>query len=103
MVKVTVLYGAPEDPAAFEDDYASRHLPLVAKMPGLRRFEHGRIVATRDGSPPPYYRMAELWYDGEAELQAAMGSPEGRATAEDAAELATGGLTILISEVAGLD
>jgi uncharacterized protein (TIGR02118 family) len=29
MVKLTVLYGPPDDPAAFEDHYAGTHVPLV--------------------------------------------------------------------------
>ena len=36
MVKLTVLYGPPADPAAFEDHYASTHLALAAKIPSAR-------------------------------------------------------------------
>jgi uncharacterized protein (TIGR02118 family) len=99
MVKVTVLYGAPADAAAFEDHYASTHVPLVHEMPKLQRFEASRVVGTPDGSEPPYYRIAELWFDGEEDLQASMGSDEGRATAADLANFASGGATIVISAV----
>ncbi len=36
MASMIVLYGQPEDPAAFEDYYASRHIPYaVEHMPGV--------------------------------------------------------------------
>ncbi|MEA2467083.1 MAG: hypothetical protein QOJ57_1209 [Thermoleophilaceae bacterium] len=99
MVKVTVLYGPPADAAAFEDHYANKHLPLAAKMPNVQRFEASRVVATPDGSEAPYYRIAELWFNSTDELQAAMGSDEGRATVEDIGTFATGGATVVISEL----
>jgi uncharacterized protein (TIGR02118 family) len=60
MVKIVVLYGPPSDPAAFEEYYASTHLPLAAKVPDVRRFEASPVVGTPDGSEAPYYRVAEL-------------------------------------------
>jgi uncharacterized protein (TIGR02118 family) len=99
MVKVSVLYGHPADPSAFEDYYARTHLPLAAKMPGVQRFEASKVVATPDGSEPPYYRIAELWFDSDEDLQASMGSDEGRATVADIPSFATGGATVVISQV----
>ena len=78
MVKLVVAYGAPEDPAAFDQHYASTHVPLVQKIPGLRRFDAGKILGTPDGSPPPFYFLAELWFDSAQDLEAAMGSPRAR-------------------------
>src|SRR5215213_3755587 len=60
MVKLTVLYGHPDDSDAFEEYYANTHLPLVEKMPNLQRYEAARIVATPDGSEPPYYRSSRV-------------------------------------------
>jgi uncharacterized protein (TIGR02118 family) len=99
MVKVTVLYGPPADSSAFEDHYANTHAPLVAKMPNMKRFEASRVVGTPDGGEPPYYRIAELWFDDAEALQAAMGSDEGRATVADIPNFASGGATVVISEV----
>lgn len=99
MVKLTVLYGPPTDPDAFEDHYANQHLPLAAKIPNVRRFEAARVVGTPDGSEPPYYRMAELWFDSAEEMQGSLGSDEGRATTADIETFATGGATVVISEV----
>jgi uncharacterized protein (TIGR02118 family) len=97
MVKMTVLYGPPKDPAAFEDHYAGTHAGLVDKIPNLKRFEPSKVVGTPDGSEPPYYRIAELVFDGNDELQAALGSDEGRAAVDDMGNFASGGATVLIS------
>jgi uncharacterized protein (TIGR02118 family) len=97
MIKITVLYGHPDDPAAFEKHFDERHIPLVEKMPNLRRFEKALVVATPDGSPPACYRVVELFFDSEEELQASMATPEGRAPGEDVPNYATGGATVAIS------
>lgn len=98
MVKLVVSYGTPEDPASFDRHYTETHRPLVDKIPGLRRFEAGKVLGTPDGSPAPYYYLAELWFDGPEELQASMSSPEGEAAGADVATFATGGATLMIAE-----
>jgi uncharacterized protein (TIGR02118 family) len=99
VVKIIVLYGQPSDPSAFEAHYASTHLPLAAKMPNVRRFEASRVIGTPDGSEPPYYRLAEIWFDSQEDLQASTSSPEGQAAVADIGNFATGGATVLIAEV----
>jgi uncharacterized protein (TIGR02118 family) len=99
MVKLVVAYGAPDDPAAFDAYYASTHAPLAEKLPGLRRFEHGKVLATPDGSPPPYYFLAELFFDDVDALQAGMASAEGTAAGGDLANFASGGATLMIAAV----
>jgi uncharacterized protein (TIGR02118 family) len=98
MVKLVVSYGAPDDPAAFDAHYASTHVPLVQKIPNLRRFEAGKVLGTPDGSPAPFYYLAELWFDSAQELEAAMGSAEGQAAGADVATFASGGATLMIAE-----
>ena len=99
MVKLVVAYGVPVDSPAFDEHYASTHRPLAEKIPGVRRFEAGRGLGTPDGSPAPYYFIAELWFDDVEQLQAGMGSPEGQAAAADVGIFATGGATLMIAEV----
>jgi uncharacterized protein (TIGR02118 family) len=99
MVKVIVLYGQPSDPDAFEQHYAGTHVPLADKIPDLRLFEASRVVATPDGSEPPYYRVAELSFDSLEALQAALSSPEGQETVADIPNFASGGATVLIAQV----
>ena len=99
MVKLVVAYGPPEDPAAFGEYYASTHVPLVQRIPKLRRFKAGKVLGTPDGTPAPYHFLAELWLDNAEELQTAMGSAEGQAAGADVAAFATGGATLMIAEV----
>jgi uncharacterized protein (TIGR02118 family) len=98
MVKLVVAYGQPEDPASFDQHYADTHVPLVDKIPNLRRFEAGKVLGTPDGSQPPFYYLAQLYFEDAAELQAALGSSEGEAAAADVATFATGGATLMIAE-----
>jgi uncharacterized protein (TIGR02118 family) len=99
MVKLVVGYGAPDDPAAFDDYYAGTHRPLAEKIPNLRRFEAGKVLGTPDDSPAPYYFIAELFFEDVDELQASMASDEGAAAGADVAKFATGGATLMIAEV----
>jgi uncharacterized protein (TIGR02118 family) len=99
MIKLTVLYGQPNDPAAFEKYYLDTHTPIALKVKGVRRFEIAKVAGSADGSPAPYHRTADLYFDDAAAMQAALGSPEGQAAAADIANFATGGVTMLICDV----
>ncbi|HTU86373.1 MAG TPA: EthD family reductase [Solirubrobacteraceae bacterium] len=98
MVKLVVCYGTPDDPADFDHHYSETHVPLVHKIPNLQRFEHGRVLGTADGTPAPYYYLAELWFDNPGDLQAGMESAEGQAAGADVATFASGGATLLVAE-----
>lgn len=98
VVKLTVLFGQPEDPEAFEEYYTNSHLPLAAKIPNVRRFESGKMNAV-DGGESPYYRIAELWFESAERMGEAMSSPEGEAAGADLPNFATGGAKFLFSEV----
>jgi uncharacterized protein (TIGR02118 family) len=99
MVKLTVLYGHPADPQAFEKYYATTHMPLVAKISGVARTEKAKVVGAPDGGKPAFYRMFEFWFENEEAMRRAMGSPEGKAAVEDLPKFATGGVTVLVSAV----
>jgi uncharacterized protein (TIGR02118 family) len=78
-------YETPADPAAFDRHYHEIHIPLLRRLPGLRRFTVSRDVTALHGEP--YYLIAELDWDTMAELRAAFATAEGQATAADAARL----------------
>jgi len=99
MIKLVVLYGHPDDPAAFEDHYVNAHFPLADRMPYVRRAEMAKAMPGPDGSPPPFYRVAEVYYDSLEDLQASNDSPEGEATRADLENFATGGVTVLVADV----
>jgi len=102
MMKITAMYAPPSDTAAFEEHYLSAHKPLADTLPGLIRQELAVVGGTPDGSPAPYHRITDLYFQDMDAVTAAFASDEGRRTARDAAALAerTGSaLTLLISTV----
>lgn len=99
MVKLTLLYGHPADPVSFETYYAGTHLPLAAKINSVRRAEFSLVTGALDGSPSPYYRIAELYFDDVGQMQAAMSSAEGVAAVADLSNFANGGVTSIVSTV----
>ena len=68
----------------FERHLRETHLPLVARLPGLRRLVLNMVLPDPDGPPPTWDAIAEDWFDGAEALQAALASPEGRAVNADA-------------------
>lgn len=101
MMKITVLYGHPKSPEAFESYYFGTHIPLSGKMTGLARVEVTKFLPGPDGSAPSWYRMAELYWESAAAMQRTMASPEGQAAVADLANFATGGATVLMGMVEG--
>lgn len=101
MVKVVVIYGHPTDPVAFEKYYSETHLPIAAQIPGVAKVELTKVLGTPDGSQASDYRIAEVYFNSMEELQAGMGSAEGQATVNDLPNFATGGVNVMIGEVAG--
>ena len=71
---LTVCYGHPADPAAFDAYYTSTHAPLAEKIPGMTSFTH-RHCASVDGSQPPYYLLAELSFPSQEAMGAAWHRP----------------------------
>jgi len=99
MVKAVVLYGPPAEPDAFERHYADTHTALAKAIPGLQRFEAARGIATPDGTPVAYQRIAELTFNDMDALQAGLESDEGQAAVNDIPNFATGGVTIFFAEI----
>jgi uncharacterized protein (TIGR02118 family) len=93
---LTVCYGHPADPEAFDAYYTSTHAPLAEKVPGMTSFTY-RHCDSLDTSPPPYYLLAELTFPSGEALQAGRGSPEGLAAAGDVPNFATGGATMFVA------
>ncbi len=98
-IKVTVLYGAPTSPDDFEKYYLGSHMPKVYKVKGISRIELAKTVPGADGKPPAFYRVTELWFSSMAQLQRVGAKPDWQAIVADVPNFATGGATILISEI----
>ena len=98
MNRLTVLYGHPKDPAAFDRYYYATHVPIAKKIPGLRHYEVTSGPVTTLEGPSPYHLVALLSFDSLAAIQAALGTPEGQATAADLGNFATGGVDPYIAD-----
>lgn len=97
MYRMTVLYGHPEDPEEFDRYYRDVHIPIARRMRGLTGWTIGKVTAS-DGGPCPYYMSATLYAESREAMDAILASPEGRASSEDVAKFATGGVTYLVND-----
>jgi uncharacterized protein (TIGR02118 family) len=97
MYRVTISFGQPHDPAAFHEYYRHNHLPLAGTLPGLRRLAGGRCESP-DGEEPPAYYLSELCFPSRVAALTALASPQGRRTAADIVNFATGGATFAYSD-----
>lgn len=97
-LKITVLYGHPRDPAAFEAYYQGTHLPLAAAIPGLGRSEATKALPGPDGAQPPFHRLFEAWFDSPEHMAAVTGTPQWQRVRDDLSNFASGGVTLLLSQ-----
>jgi uncharacterized protein (TIGR02118 family) len=96
--KLLVLYPPPDDPEHFRSYYVNTHIPLVEKLPGLRRARYSMDVRGLGGESP-YFCVGEFEFDSAKALEAALNSEEGKATVGDVPNYATGGITLLHYEL----
>lgn len=96
--KVIVMYPVPKDVAAFERAYVEEHTPMATpkNFKGMTKFVASRVVGTPDGSPPPFQRIAELYFPSmQALLDAAM-SPAAQPVIAHAVAISTGGKPVVL-------
>ncbi|MGH2859425.1 MAG: EthD family reductase [Solirubrobacteraceae bacterium] len=98
MHRLAVLYPPPPDPDAFRDYYLNTHLPLAAKLPGMRRYTYAFDIASPAGESP-YFCIFEADFDSAETMSAAMASPEGEATAADVPNYAPPGVVMISYDV----
>ena len=99
-VKITVLYAQPKSPEAFEKYYAETHLPIAGKMKGVSRIELSKVAQAPGEPAPAFYRIAELYFRSKAQMDKVMATQAAKDTVADLPKFATGGFTVLVSEIA---
>jgi uncharacterized protein (TIGR02118 family) len=99
-IKITVLYNQPTSPETFEKYYAETHMPLVGKITGISRIELSKVVQAPGGPTPPFYRIAELYFTSKTQMDKVMSTPAAQTAVGDIPKFATGGFTVLVSEIA---
>jgi uncharacterized protein (TIGR02118 family) len=97
MAKVIVLFGKPKDPELFDKEYWNDHVPMVKKMPGVRKYTVNKIVSAPRGEPA-YYQVVELEFDNMDSLKKALDSPAGREAGRHSLKIATGGISFMYAE-----
>jgi uncharacterized protein (TIGR02118 family) len=88
MAQMIVLYKSPKDPATFDRHYATTHIPLAKKIPGLRKYETSQGPVMTPSGPSPYHLVAILHFDNMQAMRSAFATPEGRIAGEHARSLA---------------
>jgi uncharacterized protein (TIGR02118 family) len=96
--KVLVLYNAPDDPSAFDAYYRDHHLALVRAVPGLRSASSSTGPVGTPGGPSDVYQVSTYTFDSMAALQEGLASAAGVAAADDLANFAPRGVTLLLFE-----
>jgi uncharacterized protein (TIGR02118 family) len=100
-----LLYRRPDlSPDDFRRYLRESHLPLVARLPGLRRTvvnlpypgTESAQGAAGAGPPPDCDAVGEDWFDSVEHLQAALASPEGQAAGADGPNFLDVGRTVML-------
>jgi uncharacterized protein (TIGR02118 family) len=97
MIKLIALYKKPADVQAFEEHYANIHLPLVEKIPGLRKTELSRVTGAPRGEAP-FYMMYEMYFDDMDAYNRAMASDENKAAGRDLMSFAKDLVIMMIAD-----
>lgn len=98
MAKIIATYQQPADTAVFDDYYFNKHVPLAKTIPGLRSYEVTSSDVMGMAGKHGAYLVAILEFDSMEAIQAALGSPQGQATAADLANFAGAGVDLMMSE-----
>jgi uncharacterized protein (TIGR02118 family) len=63
MIQLTVLYGQPQDPAAFDRYYHETHVSLAKRLPGLKGYTVNKPTSLDPQERSPYYLIADLYFE----------------------------------------
>jgi uncharacterized protein (TIGR02118 family) len=98
-VKLTIVYGTPEEADGFDKHYHEVHMPIVARWPGVQRTEVARVTGGPGGSASPYHLVTEIYFADADVLNAALGSDAGREAGKDFMAIAPPGSFMTVSEL----
>ena len=96
--QLLVMYNQPADPEAFDSLYYGTHVPIFAKMPGVRNVTFSRSAIKGIVGNPTTYLVAEVTFDSMAALEAGLASEAAQAAIEDLPNFAMAGVTIMAFE-----
>ena len=93
-----MLYPYPRDVDAFERVYSEEHVPMVnaeAKK-GITKFVATKVMGTPDGSAPPFYRIAELYFPSLEALKECASSESAQKAVAHAVSISSGGKPVFL-------
>ena len=96
MPRLVALYNVPDDAEAFDAHYRDVHAHIVDRYPNLRDVRLTKPVGVA-GRSAPYHLMAEMAFDTDADLDAALSSDAGVESARDLRNFAGAGVTLFIA------
>lgn len=107
MPSLVVLYPTPTDVADFDRRYQEEHVRLVKSHLGMAKFRAHPVLGVvggtgsagatgATGGAPPYHMIVELEFDSSRDMEKALQSTGGQATAAHAAEISTGGPPLIL-------
>lgn len=95
MHRMTILYGRPEDSAAFDDYYRDVHLPIAQRMTGLTGWNLTWVSEQTGDFAPPVHLIVDLYAESREAMREILASEAGRAASADVPNFATGGVSFL--------
>lgn len=96
MVKLILLYRTPDDVAAFETRWSRDFVPLLDRIPGLRRVAVSRTLQALSGEVD-LYLTHELFFDDLLAAREALATPEGQAAGRALMGFAAGIVTLCLA------
>jgi uncharacterized protein (TIGR02118 family) len=95
-VKLVVIYPQPKNVDVFEKVYQEEHVPLaVAKLGGKTKIVASKILGSPQG-PPPFYRIAEVYFRSMQALEACAASEGGKEALAHGVKISSGGPPIFL-------
>jgi uncharacterized protein (TIGR02118 family) len=94
MHSLIVLYPWPDDPAAFKEYYRKKHVPLAAKLAGLRSYSYGFPEPLGPGRAE-HFCIFRAQFDSAETMLAALNSEQGKKVAADVPNYSPKGATLM--------
>ncbi len=86
MASIIVLFGKPQNPQEFDEQYWKEHVPTARKMPGLKRYTVHKVVPP-PGREAPFYQVVEMEFETMDQLKKATKSPESQESTRHASDI----------------
>ena len=103
LIRILALHGRPKDSSPYDHHYLDVHMPIVLRIPGVKKIRYGKVIGTPDETEPPYWLVSDVYFEDESALRKALASPEMAEAFADSPNFATGGLTIMFCETHDID